>query len=247
MDRTELLLALLFLVAAALYSSVGHAGASGYLAAMGLMGTAPEVMRPTALTLNILVASIGTVRYLRAGQFAWQAFWPFAATSIPFAFLAGTVHLPADYYRPLVGLVLLASSVELFRTARRAASESADDIRVRPLPALGLGALLGTLAGLTGTGGGIFLSPLLLFLRWCPTRKVSGVAAAFILLNSMSGLAGAHVALGALPSALPLWIAAVAIGGLIGTQLGTQILPVPGLRRMLAAVLVVAGLKLILD
>jgi uncharacterized protein len=241
-------LAALILLAAALYSSVGHAGASGYLAAMAVVGLAPETMRPTVLCLNILVATIATARYARAGLFDWRTLWPFALASVPAAFLGGTLHLPTTLYRPLIGVILLLSALELVRSARRSAAREADASQpyVPVVPALGIGAGIGLLSGLTGTGGGIFLSPVLLFLGWARTRKTSGVSAAFILLNSVAALAGTTFAVSALPPAVPLWLLAATVGALLGTQLGTRLLPIPALRYALSLVLVIAGTKLIL-
>ena len=241
-------LAALILLAATLYSSVGHAGASGYLAAMAVVGLAPETMRPTALALNILVATIATARYARAGLFDWRTLWPFALASVPAAFLGGTLHLPTSLYRPLVGVILLLAALELARSARRSETGEEDASRsdVPVAPALCIGAGIGLLSGLTGTGGGIFLSPVLLFLGWARTRKTSGVSAAFILLNSVTALAGTTFAVSALPPAVPLWLLAATVGALVGTQLGTRLLPVSALRYALSLVLVVAGAKLIL-
>ena len=241
-------LAALILLAATLYSSVGHAGASGYLAAMAVVGLAPETMRPTALALNILVATIATARYARAGLFDWRTLWPFALASVPAAFLGGTLHLPTSLYRPLVGVILLLAALELARSSRRSETGEEDASRsdVPVAPALCIGAGIGLLSGLTGTGGGIFLSPVLLFLGWARTRKTSGVSAAFILLNSVAALAGTTFAVSTLPPAIPLWLLAATVGALVGTQLGTRLLPVPALRYALSLVLVVAGAKLIL-
>jgi uncharacterized protein len=241
-------LAALIFLAAALYSSVGHAGASGYLAAMAVVGLAPETMRPTALCLNILVATIATARYARAGLFDRRTLWPFALASVPAAFLGGTLHLPTTLYRPLVGVILLLSALELVRSARRSAAREADASQpdVPVVPALGIGAGIGLLSGLTGTGGGIFLSPVLLFLGWARTRKTSGVSAAFILLNSVAALAGTTFAVSELPPAISVWLLAATVGALLGTQLGTRLLPIPALRYALSLVLVIAGAKLIL-
>jgi len=245
MTAEDFLLGLLIFAASILYSSVGHAGASGYLAAMALFGLAPEAMRPTALGLNIIVASIAVYRYSRAGQNDLKLLLPFVAASIPAAFIGGSIDIPPAYYRPLVGIVLIFSAAQMARTAQQAAAVDATAHRP-PLPAsIAAGGALGLLAGLTGTGGGIFLSPLLLFMRWAPTRHASGIAATFILLNSVSGLAGTSFSTAVLPAALPIWGVAVLAGGLIGTQLGTRLLPVPGIRYALAAVLVVAGAKMI--
>ncbi|MEQ1865685.1 MAG: sulfite exporter TauE/SafE family protein [Micropepsaceae bacterium] len=251
MSEPDLLLTGLIFLAATLYSSVGHAGASGYLAAMALFGLPPDVMRPTALALNILVAALAVVRYTRAGQNDWRLLAPFAIASVPAAFLGGIIHVPPEIYRPLVGAILAISAVQFARTAQ--AAVAADRKTSPPPPALALasGAGLGLLSGLTGTGGGIFLSPLLLFMHWAETRKTSGVAASFILVNSIAGLlgtffSGPSFSVAALPSALPIWAGAAFLGGLLGTQLGTRLLPIPGLRLALAAVLVVASGKMLL-
>jgi uncharacterized protein len=241
-------LAALIFLAATLYSSVGHAGASGYLAAMAIVGLAPETMRPTALALNILVATIATIRYDRAGQFDWRTFWPFVLSSVPASFVGGIIHLPTTFYRPLVGAILLLAALELMRSARRSVTQELVAVQsdVPVMPALGIGAGIGLLSGLTGTGGGIFLSPVLLFLGWAQTRKTSGVSAAFILLNSIAALAGTTFAVSALPPTIPLWLLAAAVGALLGTQLGTRLLPIPALRYALSLVLVIAGAKLVL-
>ncbi len=245
MSFEDLSLSVLIFVAATLYSSVGHAGASGYLAAMALFGLAPETMRPTALALNVLVASLAAWRYTRAGQSDVKLLAPFIITSIPAAFIGGMVHIPGVYYKPLIGIVLLLSAFQLLRTARK--SKQQDSLVHRPplSAALATGLALGLLAGLSGTGGGIFLSPLLLFMGWAPTRKVSGISASFILVNSVSGLFGNMSSVQSLPHALPLWAATALAGGVLGTHLGTRTLTIPGIRIMLAAVLVIAGGKML--
>lgn len=243
-----LLIATLIFVVAVLYSTVGHAGASGYLAAMALFGLAPAVMKPTALTLNIIVATVGTIRFLRAGFFSWRTFWPFAVASIPAAFIGGWLTLPAAVYKAIVGIVLLYSAVRIFFSAK-----TADDQPTRKPPiaiALLLGAAIGLLSGLTGVGGGIFLSPLLLLMHWAKTKETSAVSVTFILVNSVAGLLGhglvAHVsAISALPHAALVWGPAALVGGFIGSELGTRRLPIAGIRRWLSVVLVVAGLKLL--
>lgn len=246
MPLDELTLTALIFLAATLYSSVGHAGASGYLAAMALFGLAPETMRPTALALNVLVASLATYRYTRAGQNDLKLLLPFVIASIPAAFVGGMIHVPANIYKPLIGIVLLLSAAQLCRTVKK--SSASDHItQYPPLPlSLTTGASLGLLAGLSGTGGGIFLSPVLILMRWAPTRKVSGIAASFILVNSISGLLGNLSSINALPSALSVWAAAALFGGLLGTHLGTRTLTIPGIRIMLALVLVIAGGKMLL-
>lgn len=242
------LLALLIFLAAALYSTVGHAGASGYIAAMAFVGVAPDEMKPTALTLNILVASIGTYRLWHAGLINPRALLPLVAVSIPMAFLGGAVQLPVTAYRIAVGAVLLFAGARLLLDPREkaVARHGSGDVRI-PLPAaIGAGALIGLLSGLTGTGGGIFLSPLLLLLGWAGARQTAGMAAPFILLNSIAGLAGNIVSLQWLPPELPIYAAVALAGALLGTQLVIRWLPVRLLQYLLAAVLLVAGGKLIL-
>jgi uncharacterized protein len=240
----SLLLALLFLAAATLYASVGHAGASAYLAAMALLGLTPEVMRPTALVLNLFVASIVVVRFARAGHLPWRDLVPLVVGSVPAAFIGGTIDLPGELYRPLVALVLLAGA---WRLATARAPD--DDGAPRGVPVVAgvlAGAAIGLLARLTGTGGGIFLTPLLVLAAWTGTRDAAGLSGAFIGLNSLAGLAGVATGPGfTLPAALPLWVAAVVAGGFIGSWLGAARFSIVSLRRALALVLVLAAAKLV--
>lgn len=244
MSTEESVLAILILITALLYSSVGHGGASGYLAAMALMGVAPDVMRPVALILNILVAVIAVVKYCRVGAFSWKLFWPFALTSIPFAYLGGTLTLSGHIYKPLVGVVLLVSAWHIYRTAKRPAQVITERPPVPTL--LTVGAVLGLLSGLTGVGGGIFISPLLLYFRWADVRVISGVSAAFILVNSISGLSGVGSVSTTLPSAISYWVAAAAIGGLVGAEYGSKRLSNSTIRIFLGVVLMIAGLKMLI-
>jgi uncharacterized protein len=241
------LLGALFFGAAVLYSSVGHAGASAYLAAMGLLGVSPDVARPTALALNIVVASFVTFRFWRRGYIHWRALVPFLVGSIPFAFLGGSLPISGALYKQLVGAVLIFAAIQLARTARRAAeTDTGHGVpHVPTYPAIAIGAGIGLLSGLTGTGGGIFLSPILLIAGWAEQRAASGIAAGFILANSISGLAGNLARLAALPPALPLWVAAVVIGAVVGSEVGSRQGRTLQLRGALSVVLVIAGLKLI--
>src|SRR5436309_8236890 len=228
-STVTLLLAAFIFIVALLYSTVGHAGASGYLAAMALFGIAPAVMKPTALVLNILVACIGTVRFYRSGFFSWRTFWPFAAASIPMSFIGGAISLPDVIYKSIVGVVLLYSAVRLFFSAG-----GADNRETKLVPvwiALIVGGIVGLLSGLTGVGGGIFLSPILLLMHWARTKETSGVAVAFILVNSIAGLLGHVSSLALVPHEIIYWAPAAIIGGWIGTILGTRVLPVSGIRR----------------
>lgn len=239
-----ILLTLLIGFAALLYSSVGHGGASGYLAAMALFNLAPEVMKPTALVLNLVVASVGTIRFARAGHFAWNVFWPFALLSIPCAFVGGWLKLPISAYKILLGCVLLFAAWRL--AFRQSANAPVAGKPIPLLPALALGAGLGLLSGLTGVGGGIFLSPLLLFLGWADVRKTAGVSVAFILVNSAAGLLGHLASVKQVPPQIIWWAPAALVGGLIGAELGSRRLAPMTMRRVLAAVLVIAGFKMLL-
>ena len=239
----DMLLTILLFFAALLYASVGHAGASGYLAAMAIAGVTPEVMRPTALVLNLLVGPIAFTRFSRAGHFSWDLFWPFALGSIPFAFVGGGLTLPGQWHRVLVGVVLFAAAARLMLERTMA---SPNPVRRVPLvPAVVAGALIGVLSGLTGTGGGIFLSPLLLFTGWAETRQTGGVSAAFIMVNSLAALAGNLAVLRGIPPTLPLWALVVVAGGLLGSELGSRRVATQTFRRLLGVVLMIAAVKLV--
>ncbi len=227
---------------ALLYSSVGHAGASGYIAVMSLLSVAPAEIKPIALALNILVASIGTWQFWRAGHFSWPLFWPFALLSVPFAFVGGYLDLPTHLFKVLVGIVLLLSAAQ-FLLRPPAEREPRHPPR---LVAVGVGGVLGLLSGLTGTGGGIFLTPLLILLRWARTKSAAAVSAPFILLNSASGLAGNISATQNFPAFAWALVPAVVIGGTIGSWFGSRRFPQTTIKRLLAIVLTIAGFKLIL-
>lgn len=240
---TVAVLAILFIIGAALYSSVGHGGASAYIAAMALFSVAPETMKPTALALNLLVAGFGAWRYWRRGLTNGKLVLALAITATPAAFIGGGIHLPAIYYKPLVGILLwFAAARLLWRPTALAYRDVRPPSLWMSMPA---GALLGLLAGLTGTGGGIFLSPLIILMAWEQPRHTSGVVSAFIFLNSAAGLAGNAASVGRLPHELPIFLAAVGSGALIGTWLGVERLPRPWLLRALGLVLCIAGAKLL--
>jgi uncharacterized membrane protein YfcA len=239
-----LLLTALFLAAALLYASVGHAGASAYLAAMALVGTEVVVMRPTALVLNLFVASIVIFRFARAGHLPWRQLLPLVVGSVPLAFLGGSIELPGELYRPAVAAVLLAGAWRL-ATGRVDPHEEPARPGVPWLPGLIAGGGIGLLAGLTGTGGGIFLTPLLVLTGWTATREAAGLSGAFILLNSLAAIGGLLTAGFTLPTELPVWIGAVAVGGAVGSWLGAARFSILNLRRALAAVLVLAAAKLV--
>lgn len=232
------------LVAAFGYAAVGHGGASAYLAALALAGIAPADMRPIALVLNLLVSALGTYKFYRAGYFRWRLFWPFAVVSIPLAFVGGAITLPGHAYKILVGVVLVYAACQLWLSARLG-----DEMREVHEPPLGwamlVGAALGFLSGLSGVGGGIFLSPLVLMMGWAGTKQTSSVAAPFILVNSIAGLAGGFTVQAAkLPPQVAIFAIAVLIGGWLGAEYGSRRFANPLVRRILAVVLAAAGAKM---
>jgi uncharacterized membrane protein YfcA len=242
--NSEILLSLLFFLIAAFYGAVGLGGGTGYLAVMGIVGVPPEVMRPVALTFNILVASIGTWKFIRAGYFSARLFWPIAAASIPFAFIGGLITLPGEFYRPIVGIILAYAAFRLWRVTTPVGSP----IESRPVVSAWLtllaGALIGLTAGLVGMGGGVLLGPLLLLTGWAETRQAMGITAAFVLTNSLAGLAGRLVSVPVLPSAIFVWLPIVAVGGWLGAEFGSKRLNPLILRRLLGLVLLAGSIRM---
>lgn len=241
MQFADIALCVAVLVVAFLYSSVGHAGASGYIAVMALASVASPMIRPTALVLNIIVATIGSVQFWRAGHFRCSLFWPFALASIPAAYYGGTLTLPTRVLNILIGLVLLASAARLLISLKPATETHAP---AKPV-AMVTGGVLGFLAGLTGTGGGIFLTPLMILLRWSSTKQAAAVSVVYILVNSASGPLGAMQKGITLPPFLWPMIGAVIVGGGLGSYLGSRQFSVPVIHVLLASVLILAGGKLI--
>ena len=235
----------LLALVAFLYAAVGHAGASGYIAVLALAGLPAEQIKPLALILNIAVAAQGSWQFWRAGHLRWRLFWPVLLAGLPTAFLGGWLDLPTLWFQRLVALVLLASALRFLR-------QPGDPERLKQ-PALILlvlsGAGLGLLAGLTGTGGGVFLTPLLLGCSWASTRQAAAVSSLFIFGNSLSGLAGLLLArqVGdwALPPQLGWMLLIVLLAGAVGSRLGSRHWPVAWIRRCLALVLLLAAAKLL--
>lgn len=241
----HLIALVLFFCLAILYSSVGHGGASAYLAVLALLSFAPDSIRPTTLVLNAAVASVATWRYLRAGQFDLRVFLPIALAALPMAFLGGRLQLAPKVFGLVAGSFLLVAA---FLLAWRAKEQPHSDTVPRPLPrwvAFTVGIPIGLLSGIIGVGGGIFLSPILILGGWTTARKASGIAALFILVNSLAGLAGALGHGLQFDPFLPWWLVAVLVGGSIGAHLGASRM---GTRLILACLFVVllsAGLKML--
>lgn len=232
---------------ALLYASVGHAGATGYVAVMTLCGLPATSIRPTALALNVVVAAIATVQFRRAGHFRPRLFWPLAVASVPCAFLGGAIALPTAALETALGIVLMAAAARLLGGVRSPPAAIAAPRTSRPETLAAVGAAVGLLSGLTGVGGGVFLTPALMALAAAPVQGVAAVTAPFILANSLAGLAGGLLAGRPVPAVgLPV-IAAAVLGGTIGSQLGAFRLPPRTLRLLMACVLTVAGGKLLLD
>lgn len=241
---TVWLLPISLTLVAVLYASVGHGGASGYLAVMALLGVAPATMRPAALVLNVVVASLALWHFARQGLFAARLFWPLALGSIPAAFLGGRIALPEAVYRPVLGVVLVCAAAHAVWSAQK----QSDALLQRPpiTRLIAIGAALGLVSGVTGVGGGIFLSPLLLLLRWAPVKTISGVSAAFILVNSIAGLVGL-ASRGTWPEPrVAGWVIAVAAGGWLGAMLGSRRFKRTTILYMLAIVLLMASSKMLL-
>ncbi len=239
------ILGVLFSVTAILYAAVGLGGGSGYLAIMGLVGVSPEIMRPTALALNIWVAGIGTWKHVRAGQFSARLFWPIAIVSVPAAFIGGRLSLTAEIYRPVVGLILIYAAARLWLSTRQAESPGGRSGLLPVWTTIIAGAAIGLVSGLVGIGGGIFLGPVLLLAGWAETRQAMGITAAFVVANSIAGLAGNISVVRSLPAPIPVWLLATGIGGWLGSELGSQRLDPIRLRQLLALVLSASGLRMI--
>ena len=235
-------LILLFIVAL-LYASVGHGGASGYLALMALYGFAPEVMKPTALILNLFVSLTSFLLFYKGGHFKWKLFLPFALASIPMSFLGGTIALDAHIYKNILGILLLFPVLRFFvypNTADKDLKES------NMIMSLVIGAVIGFLSGLIGIGGGILLSPILLLLAWSNQKQTAAVSALFIFVNSIAGLAGQLSHGIKLEPQMLSFVVVAFVGGLAGAWLGSLKFNQQVLKYTLAVVLFMASVKLIL-
>lgn len=244
-QNVDFLIALCLMLGAILYTSVGHAGSSVYIAIMSLFGVPAQVIKPTALVLNIIVSSYTSIRYISAKLFDLKLYIPLAVGAIPMAFLGGSIDLPSNVYKPIVGVILFFAGIMfLFQLNPR---ENREPKHPHVAISVLTGAVIGLLSGLTGTGGGIFLSPLIIFFAWTSVKGASGTAALFILTNSVFGLLGHISSVSELPDALWLFAIAVIVGALIGTRLGIKQFSNEMVKRALGAVLIIAGTKLIFN
>ena len=236
------LTAAIFIVAV-LYSSVGHGGASGYLAVMALFSSvSPQTTRPSALILNIIVSLIASISFWREGHLDFRLLLSVAIPSVPLAYIGGTINLSDEIYGLILGISLLLAS---FRLAWK--FDRIEEIKIpNTYGLLLIGAVIGLISGLVGVGGGIFLTPLLLLMRWATAKRAAAVSAVFILVNSIAGLVGSQVDVQKLPTDVLLWLFVALLGGVIGSSMGSRKFDSLMLRRALAIVLVIAGIKLIL-
>lgn len=235
---------LLFLLIALIYGSVGHGGASGYIAVLTLTGLFSPEFVPVVLILNILVSSIAFFQYGSRGHFRWALFWPFAITSIPAAFLGSFVDLEAQLFYIVVGLVLFIMAFIIFyRTIKKITVSEFKPVNIPIAICFGFG--IGFLSGLIGVGGGIFLSPLILFLGWGNIRQIAAVSALFILVNSSSGLLGYAIYTDILWNTAFTLAAPVIVGGFLGSRFGVKSVNPANIRNLLAVVLMIAGIKLL--
>lgn len=238
-----LLLSFLTFLVALVYSSVGHGGASGYLALLSFFEFSPEEMAASALCLNLLVAAVAFWNFFRASHFSWKLTWPFAVTSVPFAFLGGLLKISAAFYSLFLAGVLVFAAFRLLVTLEKGETIAAPPPFAVSLP---VGAGIGFVSGIAGVGGGIFLSPLLVLCGWGGVKQAAAVSAFFIWVNSLAGLLGrfARHSFTPPPNAA-LLVAAAFVGGVLGSRLGANHFSAVGLKRLLAAVLIAASFKLI--
>lgn len=237
----EIALTFCILIVAFLYASAGHGGASGYLALMALFGIAPLYMKTSALVLNVFVSAIAFISYYRAGYFRWKLLLPFVITSIPLAFWGAKIKIDPQMYKIALGVLLLIATARLLH---KPADTKTHEELVLPI-ALLAGACIGFFSGMTGIGGGIILSPLIMLLGWATIKETAAVSALFIFLNSVSGLIGTWQNEIAFPPEMIWWIAAGLTGGIAGGYAGSKKISMTGLNYILAVVLVIAGVKLL--
>ena len=230
-------------ITAFMYASVGHGGASGYLALMAIFGFETELLRSSALTLNVFVAGIAFFQYYRKGFFNWKIFLPFAIGSIPFSYLGGSISINPNLYKTILGIALIFAILKLLGFIGK---EEQETKKLNFVVGILIGALLGFFSGLIGIGGGIILSPIILIFHWAKMKTTAAVSALFILVNSISGLLGLYFAGNYNPSPqIHIWVIVGLLGGLLGAYAGSSQLTNLALKRVLAFVLIFASIKLL--
>lgn len=238
----DIFIALCLLTVGFLYASVGHGGASGYIAIFSLFGIAVSTYKPLVLVMNIIIAGIAFIQFSRAGYFKWKLCWPFLITSIPAAFIGSAITVQAHVYNLLLGLALVFPIVRLLGLIQYRQKE----IKIiKLIPALLIGAAIGLVSGMLNIGGGIFLSPVLILAAWATPKESAGVSALFIVCNSIAGLIGGKPANYVLDQSSYIWMASAVTGGIIGAYLGSKRYPQKTVQYVLASVLVIASAKLI--
>lgn len=246
--ETILLYGLLFLLISFLYSSIGHAGASGYLALMALLSFPLESIKPTSLLLNIVVAFIASFRFIQSGFFDFKLFISFAITAIPASFIGGMVPIDPFWFKIMAGVFLLLSSLLLLYKIYHSPKNTPPKMSIPyqiPLAA-SIGLIIGFFSGLIGVGGGIFLTPILILLNWIEIKKIAGISALFILVNSIAGILGHTASLQKIDSQVGYWIVSVMVGALLGTHFGIKKFNTNIILFCLFLVLLSAGLKFLL-
>ena len=233
----------LLAVTAFLYASVGHGGASGYLALGALFSVQAIVMKPSALILNIIVSGVAFFQYYRGGHFKWKLFWPFAITSVPAAFLGSFITLDETLYKKILGALLLFAVLRIAGIFGKGKSEIKKPVL---WIALATGGAIGLLSGMIGIGGGIILTPVLILMGWAGLKETAAVSAIFILVNSISGLSGMMTKGLNIPDEVFVWLVVAALGGFAGSWAGSFRFGGFALRGMLALTLAIACFKLIL-
>ncbi len=238
----EVLFYILLVVIAFLYASVGHGGASGYLALMAFFSFTPETMRPVGLLLNIFVSLVAFLQFYRGGYFRWNLFWPFAVVSIPAAYLGGFMVIDPGIYKKILGVLLIFSIIRLI------GFDYKNNTSQKPLNltgALMAGALIGLFSGMIGIGGGIILSPIILLLNWANMKQTAAVSALFIFVNSLAGLGGLLAQGFVYESRMTTMLLVAFAGGLAGAYFGVKKFDTLVLKRLLALVLAIASIKLL--
>ncbi len=243
MTASLILFYVLLIAVAFLYSSVGHGGASGYLALMAFFSFAPETMRPTALLLNVFVSLIAFVQYYRNGYFKWSLFWPFALASFPAAFIGGMITVDAGIYKKILAVLLLFSVIKLLGVKIQTKKL---EVRQNILVALIIGAAIGLFSGMIGIGGGIILAPIILLLHWADMKQTAAVSSLFIFVNSVAGLAGLFTKGFEYKNEMGLMIIIALAGGIAGSYFGAKKFDNRFLNKLLAVVLIIASIKLII-